>query len=408
MRTMATQLVSWLSLCFFSCSCVAQQLNNNTVRIPNQYTYLLPDGFEGNVNSSFVNGTTTDNNTVSSLLSSANKAPFIVFDDEFLDIIGQNAQPRLVSQRDNDFAYEAGVWVPEKNEVWFTSAVEQGEHYPPTLYSYNLNTDVIAQVNTTPPVINPNGGYYYNGSVWMATYPNNQTYRGGVVAVNVNTLQATTVVNSYYGLPFNGVDDVAWASNGSASYMFFTDLEFASDAYPNLPPEQVPANVYRWDPQAQEIKVVIPRGELNPNGVRVSPDMKTLYVTDSSATQALGASETSWLGPYIYAFDLNDSMLPVNRRLFGFVREGIADGLHIDDAGNVWTGEYEGVVVRNPSGKVIGIFNAQYFQQSKEASALPIANFALAGDTLVFLSTTRLWTVKLAKTVVSADSSIVN
>ena len=190
--------------------------------------------------------------------------------------------------------------------------------------------------------------------------------------------------------------------------MFFTDLEFASDAYPNLPPEQVPANVYRWDPQAQEIKVVIPRGELNPNGVRVSPDMKTLYVTDSSATQTLGASETSWLGPYIYAFDLNDSMMPINRRPFGFVREGIADGLHIDDAGNVWTGEYEGVVVRNPSGKVIGIFNAQYFQQSKEASALPIANFALAGDTLVFLSTTRLWTVKLAKTIVSADSSIVN
>jgi gluconolactonase len=89
-------------------------------------------------------------------------------------------------------------------------------------------------------------------------------------------------------------------------------------------------------------------------------------------------------------------------------RQGIADGIHVDDAGNVYTGEWEGVVVRNPAGKTIGVFNSQFFQADKQADALPMANFALAGDTLVFLSTTRLWTVKLAKTVVSEDSPIVN
>lgn len=101
-------------------------------------------------------------------------------------------------------------------------------------------------------------------------------------------------------------------------------------------------------------------------------------------------------------------MMPVNRRLFGMVRQGIADGIHIDDAGNVWTGESEGVVVRNPQGKTIGVFNAQYFQADKSVSGLAIANFAIAGDTLVFLSTTRLWTVKLGRTVVGRNSVIVN
>jgi gluconolactonase len=101
-------------------------------------------------------------------------------------------------------------------------------------------------------------------------------------------------------------------------------------------------------------------------------------------------------------------MMPVNRRVFGMARQGIADGIHVDDAGNVYTGEGEGVVVRNPAGKTIGVFNSQFFQADKHADALAMANFALAGDTLVFLSTTRLWTVKLAKTVVSQDSSIVN
>jgi hypothetical protein len=66
-------------------------------------------------------------------------------------------------------------------------------------------------------------------------------------------------------------------------------------------------------------------------------------------------------------------------------------------------------VVRNPAGKVIGVFNSQFFQADKDAGTqLPFANFALAGDTLVFLSSTRLWTVKLGKVVVSRDSPVVN
>lgn len=144
--------------------------------------------------------------------------------------------------------------------------------------------------------------------------------------------------------------------------------------------------------------------------------MSLRYVTDSTATfgaagpysPGSGPSDTFWLGPYIYRYTLDEDMMPINRRTFGLVRQGIADGLHIDDAGNVWTGEYEGVVVRNPAGKVIGVFNSQYFQADKKAEAPFIANFALANDTLVFLSTSRLWTVKLGKTVVSSQSSIVN
>lgn len=66
-------------------------------------------------------------------------------------------------------------------------------------------------------------------------------------------------------------------------------------------------------------------------------------------------------------------------------------------------------MVRNAAGKTIGVFNSQFFQADKDAGTqLAFANLALAGDTLVFLSNTRLWTVKLAKTVVSRDSPIVN
>jgi gluconolactonase len=130
--------------------------------------------------------------------------------------------------------------------------------------------------------------------------------------------------------------------------MYYTDLNFAYLGYDNLPPIQLPAAVYRWDPQQKVVLPIISRNEINPNGVRVSPDMRTLYVTDSTGTfagagpysPASGPGDTFWLGPYVYAYDLNEQMLPVNRRLFAQARQGIADGIHVDDAGNVWTGKH--------------------------------------------------------------------
>jgi len=401
-----------------------QTANSSIVSIPYQYTYLLPDGFANNVNESFVNGTSTSNSSVNSLLKSAATAPFISYDDSFLDILGSSPQPRLIQQRDTLFAYEAGVWVPERNEVWFSTAIEQSMNIPGHINVFNLNTSAVYPLNgTSQPIYNPNGAYYFEGKVYFATYPGNSTYpgpgnyRGGVISVDARTLEVETVVNSYFGLPFNSIDDTVWVTRGNDRYMFFSDLYYDSFEFTKVPIPSMPNQVWRWDPQQEVLLPVINRNEASPNGVRVSPDMRTLYVTDNTGTfeqsypfdAALGPAATNWLGPYIYKYDLDEEMMPVNRRVFGLVREGIADGLHVDDDGNVWTGESEGVVVRNPKGKVIGVFNAAYFQGSRaKQTGVPIANFALAGDTLVIGGVSALWTVKLGKTVVRAGSSIVN
>ena len=100
----------------------------------------------------------------------------------------------------------------------------------------------------------------------------------------------------------------------------------------------------------------------------------------------------------IFVYDLNDDAFPVNKRMLGISRSGIPDGIHIDDADRIWSGEYEGVVVRNSQGKVLGLFNSEAISSN---GGTHIANFALAGDTLVLLDMQRLWTLKLAQTVVS-------
>ena len=102
--------------------------------------------------------------------------------------------------------------------------------------------------------------------------------------------------------------------------------------------------------------------------------------------------------PAIFVYDLDDDAFPVNKRMLGISRSGIPDGIHIDDADRIWSGEYEGVVVRNSQGKVLGLFNSEAISAK---GGTHIANFALAGDTLVLLDMQRLWTLKLAQTVIS-------
>ncbi|KAK4494173.1 hypothetical protein PRZ48_014471 [Zasmidium cellare] len=393
--------------------------NASVVFVPYEYTYLLPETFSSNVNYTFVNGTHTSNASINSLLQTAAKSPLIAYDTEFSNIFGSKPEIQLVQDRttQNDrFAFEAGVWVPERNEVWFASAVSQADVRPGTVYVYNLDSGHIGPLNSSSKVHNPDGGYYFEGKVYFASYPGpaNETYRGGVISVDVHTLQVETVVNNYFGLHFNGVDDIVWVynpANRSEKYMFFTDLKYAQQAYPNAPPPMLPSSIYRWDPQNEILRPVVSRNDLEPNGIRVSPDMKTLYIPDSSSiygTLATGPATDSWLGPFIYAYKLDEDMLPSSRTMFGQVRQGLADGIHVDDKGRVWTAESEGVVCRNSKGKVIGVVNSQYFEANKTAEALPIANFALAGNTLVVLANTRLWTIKTEEILVGRNSTIVN
>ena len=145
-----------------------------------------------------------------------------------------------------------------------------------------------------------------------------------------------------------------------------------------------------------------------PNGIRVSPDQKTLYVTDSLSTHAGGIAEGNQgyaptAGPNIYAYDLNNAGLPVNKRVFGLVRTGYADGIHVDDTGRVWTAEGEGIVVRSAKGKVLGVFNAAAFGIDTN-NGVQIANFALAGDTLFVGAFDSLYAVELAKVVATGKS----
>jgi gluconolactonase len=75
------------------------------------------------------------------------------------------------------------------------------------------------------------------------------------------------------------------------------------------------------------------------NGLELSPDLQTLYVSDTGASLNITRPST------IYAFDIStDAKRLSGRRTFASPANGIPDGIHTDTEGNVWAGCGDGIM----------------------------------------------------------------
>jgi gluconolactonase len=68
--------------------------------------------------------------------------------------------------------------------------------------------------NTSIPIINANGGYFFNGRVDFVDG------RGDS--------ETTILIDSYFGLPFNGPNDIVWVKTDTGPFLFFTDDPLSS------------------------------------------------------------------------------------------------------------------------------------------------------------------------------------
>lgn len=92
------------------------------MHIPYELTYLLPVKSTSDVTNNFLDGTITENTSINALLTSATRCAFISYDDIFARIVGSIVSAQLVAKRPGSGAiFEAGVYIPFLDEVWFTS-----------------------------------------------------------------------------------------------------------------------------------------------------------------------------------------------------------------------------------------------------------------------------------------------
>ncbi len=153
--------------------------------------------------------------------------------------------------------------------------------------------------------------------------------------------KVTAVVADYEGKRLNSPNDLVVAPDGA---IWFTDPPFGLfNGMDKDPAKEIAySGVFRY--ANGKLTAAITDLPL-PNGIALSPDGKTLYVSNYGEPGSI----------YAYALGANGA-LSAKRTVIDFPRDGRggADGMKIDSKGNIWTTGPGGLWILTPQGKVLG------------------------------------------------------
>lgn len=154
----------------------------------------------------------------------------------------------------------------------------------------------------------------------------------------------TVIADSFDGNRLNSPNDVIVKSDGS---VWFSDPHYGimTDYEGSIAEQESPCDVYRVDPETGAIDAVVT--DMNgPNGLAFSPDETRLYVADTG--RMFSDDDT-----HIRVYDMVDGR-PTNGRHFHTITPGAADGMRVDNDGNLWSSAADGVHCLSPNGDLMG------------------------------------------------------
>lgn len=315
-------------------------------------------------------------------VSESPQLPLEVYSDEFAKILG--AQPKLIHLAEG-FGFTEGpayVHIANSEEGYLLFTDQINDNILIMKWHGILPYNNIHPLSWSKPVVFRHPSSIADGqTIDLDGRLLTAETTGRRISITELNGDVKTLVGSYQGKPLNSPNDLVVKSDGT---VWFTDpsygcLQFPQECY-------LPNNVYRYDPRAKELEVVIADLKM-PNGIAFSPDEKILYVIDSGAIQA---PHTYYVNnPHaIYAWDVSEGKRLSNKRLYAKISPGFPDGMRLDAKGNVYVGALDGVHVLNPAGKLIG-----KILMSKET-----ANLAFGGkdnNILFICSSNSIWAIKL-------------
>ena len=300
---------------------------------------------------------------------------FVAHAPEFADVTGEEPALRLLAEVD---AHEGPVYFADENALYFTTlpgprAVVQVKRLP--LDDPEDVSVLVARASGANGMASDHDGRL------IVCEQGNRWEPARISRLDRFTGERQTVAEDWRGLPLNSPNDVLVASDGA---IWFTD-----PSYGHLqgfrPPPVVGDFVYRHDPATGETTVVAD-GFDKPNGIALSPDERTLYVTDSGANQEPGSYYID-RAHHIKAFDVTGARL-TGERLLSVVTPGFPDGLKVDRDGRVYASSFSGVQIFSADGDLLGEIH------------LPGAvNFCFggpAGDLLLITTDSAVWAAALA------------
>jgi len=188
-----------------------------------------------------------------------------------------------------------------------------------------------------------------------------------VVEMTTKGKVVKVLASQYDGKPLDGPNDLVVDAQGG---LYITDPQFTPDAKKNQPGRCV----YYLNPEGKLIRVIEPNAFAMPNGVVLSPDGQTVYINNTYD------DETWWnvnsdKDNFVWAYDVSPDGRLSNGRKFAELyltpdvldRKGkstSADGMTVDELGNIYVATYIGLQIFNAKGEFIGIVNFPIFPVS--------------------------------------------
>lgn len=211
------------------------------------------------------------------------------YHQDFRAITGPSPSIRLLLQVDEyPFAHEAGVFIPQANELFITSnqfeddTGKKGVQISKVLLG-DGNDHVKLEKIECDPIHFANGGINYKEGILFCaqgseTHPSGLFYMRGQAPYDTEP-----VITSYLGKPLNSVNDVVVHDDGS---IWFTDPSYGFDqGY--RPKPSLPNLVYRYEPSTGSTRAMAD-GFGRPNGICFDPDGETVYITDTDQVHGDG------------------------------------------------------------------------------------------------------------------------
>ncbi len=156
------------------------------------------------------------------------------------------------------------------------------------------------------------------------------------------------IADRYRGDRLNSPNDVVVKSDGSVwftdpSYGIIMDYEGA-----RAESEIGACNVYRWDPESQEIESMV-TDYVKPSGLAFSSDETALFITDTGGTHEADGPRHMRR----HSIGADGKTLGAGE-VFATSTAGFFDGFRIDTGNRIWTSAMDGIHCYDSAGTLIG------------------------------------------------------
>ena len=331
--------------------------------------------------------------------------------EDFATIVGDNPTFTLLAEDTlgSPLFHEACVFHADSNSIFVTSSpiphsslFGGSDDRGVTRLFRIYDTGQPAKVEDVTPselersMLNGGVNYDHSSILLCAQGSHDPKHMSGIVRVfippthpqsHAPSQPPTALISSFHTRPFNSVNDVI--VHPSDNSIWFTDPSYGYHQG-FRPAPSLPNQVYRFDPSTSSIRAVAD-GFVRPNGLCFSPDLQTLYVTDSGALSGRPNVPADPAGQnHIYAFNITRTSTgqpcPTNRRLFAYADGGCPDGIKCDTEGNVYSGCGDGIEVWNADGVLLGRIGVEG----------GVANFCFGAKGCLYVcNESRFWKVQL-------------